>query len=475
MQIAHILTDLIGNTPLLALERYAPGARILAKLECFNPLSSAKDRAALYMIRDAEARGLLRPGSVLVEPTSGNTGVGLSYIAALRGYRVILTMPETMSAERRSLLSALGAELVLTPGPAGMQGAIDKANELLATLPGAWMPAQFDNPANARAHYETTGPEIWRDTDGAVDIYVAGVGTGGTLTGAGRYLKEQNPAVRVVAVEPAESPVLSGGKAGPHKIQGIGANFIPSVLDRTVYDRVLPVSGNDAYQGTRELVRTEGLLCGVSSGAAAHAASGQPVSGDALDQFCDTGGRAQMLLCDGMGTGRAAAVDGQMAAKLTAQLLQAGFAAESAARLVNVALGLKNAGQESGATLDLLTLDLYTGRAGLFKAGAAPSFLCRAGVVRTLDGASLPMGVLPTVTGRSTALTLDVGDTVMMVSDGALCDGSAWLCDQLTLSTRLGQSPQQTAEAVAASAVRRSGARQDDITVAIVRLERQKS
>ena len=213
----------------------------------------------------------------------------------------------------------------------------------------------------------------------------------------------------------------------------------------------------------------------VEFGAAAHAASGQPVSGDALDQFCDTGGRAQMLLCDGMGTGRAAAVDGQMAAKLTAQLLQAGFAAESAARLVNVALGLKNAGQESGATLDLLTLDLYTGRAGLFKAGAAPSFLCRAGVVRTLDGTSLPMGVLPTVTGRSTALTLDVGDTVMMVSDGALCDGSTWLCDQLTLSTRLGQSPQQTAEAVAASAVRRSGARQDDITVAIVRLERQKS
>lgn len=201
----------------------------------------------------------------------------------------------------------------------------------------------------------------------------------------------------------------------------------------------------------------------------------ETVSGDACRQFCDSAGRAQMLLCDGMGTGKPAAVDGQMAAKLTAQLLQAGFAAESAARLVNVALGLKNAGQESGATLDLLTLDLYTGRAGLFKAGAAPSFLCRAGVVRTLDGASLPMGVLPTVTGRSTALTLDVGDTVMMVSDGALCDGSAWLCDQLTLSTRLGQSPQQTAEAVAASAVRRSGARQDDITVAIVRLERQKS
>ena len=210
-------------------------------------------------------------------------------------------------------------------------------------------------------------------------------------------------------------------------------------------------------------------------GLASRPAPPETVSGDACRQFCDSAGRAQMLLCDGMGTGKPAAVDGQMAAKLTAQLLQAGFAAESAARLVNVALGLKNAGQESGATLDLLTLDLYTGRAGLFKAGAAPSFLCRAGVVRTLDGASLPMGVLPTVTGRSTALTLDVGDTVMMVSDGALCDGSAWLCDQLTLSIRLGQSPQQTAEAVAASAVRRSGARQDDITVAIVRLERQKS
>ena len=260
MQIAHILTDLIGNTPLLALERYAPGARILAKLECFNPLSSAKDRAALYMIRDAEARGLLRPGSVLVEPTSGNTGVGLSYIAALRGYRVILTMPETMSAERRSLLSALGAELVLTPGPAGMQGAIDKANELLATLPGAWMPAQFDNPANARAHYETTGPEIWRDTDG-------------TLTGAGRYLKEQNPAVRVVAVEPAESPVLSGGKPGAHKIQGIGANFVPSVLDRDLVDEVLPIPGDDACAAARDLAVREGLLVGISSGAAARAAA----------------------------------------------------------------------------------------------------------------------------------------------------------------------------------------------------------
>ena len=216
MNVAHILTDLIGNTPLLALERYAPATRVLAKLESFNPLSSAKDRAALYMIRDAEDRGLLKPGGVIVEPTSGNTGVGLAYIAALRGYRLVLTMPETMSAERRSLLSALGVELVLTPGDQGMSGAIRRAQELLETLPGAWMPGQFDNPANARAHYETTGPEIWRDTDGTVDVLVAGVGSGGTLTGAGRYLKERNPQVKLVAVEPAESPVLSGGPAGPH-------------------------------------------------------------------------------------------------------------------------------------------------------------------------------------------------------------------------------------------------------------------
>ena len=273
MQIAHILTDLIGNTPLLALERYAPGARILAKLECFNPLSSAKDRAALYMIRDAEARGLLRPGSVLVEPTSGNTGVGLSYIAALRGYRVILTMPETMSAERRSLLSALGAELVLTPGPAGMQGAIDKANELLATLPGAWMPAQFDNPANARAHYETTGPEIWRDTDGTVDIFVAGVGTGGTLTGVGEVLKAHNPAVRIVAVEPADSPVLSGGKSGPHGLAGLGAGFRPPILNTDVYDEVVPVRNDEAYGACRKIAKDEALLLGMSSGAALFAAT----------------------------------------------------------------------------------------------------------------------------------------------------------------------------------------------------------
>lgn len=273
MQIARSLTDLIGNTPLLALERYAPGYRILAKLESFNPLSSAKDRAALSMIRDAEERGLLGPGGVIVEPTSGNTGVGLAYIAALQGYRLILTMPETMSAERRNLLSALGAELVLTPGNQGMKGAIQKAGELLETLPGAWMPGQFDNPANARAHYESTGPEIWRDTGGTVDVLVAGVGTGGTLTGAGRYLKGQNPQLKLVAVEPAESPVLSGGQAGPHQIQGIGAGFVPQVLDRSLVDEVLPVPGEEAMETVRTLARTEGLLVGISSGAAALAAA----------------------------------------------------------------------------------------------------------------------------------------------------------------------------------------------------------
>lgn len=272
MKVAHIITDLIGNTPLLALERYAPGAGILAKLESFNPLSSAKDRAAYYMIVDAEGRGLLKPGGVIVEPTSGNMGVGLAYVGAIRGYRVILTMPDTMSAERRNLLAALGAELVLTPGKEGMQGAIDRAGKLAATLPGAFLPGQFSNPANARAHYETTGPEIWRDTDGKVDVLVAGVGSGGTLTGAGRYLKKQNPRVRVVAVEPAESAVLSGGKAGPHRIQGIGAGFVPPVLDRSVVDEVLTVSGDDACRASRDLVRTEGVLAGISSGAAAAAA-----------------------------------------------------------------------------------------------------------------------------------------------------------------------------------------------------------
>lgn len=272
MRIAHQLTDLIGNTPLLALERFAPGGRLLAKLECFNPLSSAKDRAALSMLDAAEADGQLRPGTVIIEPTSGNTGVALAYIANIRGYKLILTMPDTMSAERRSLLSALGAELVLTPGDQGMEGAVARARELADSLPSAFIPSQFDNPANAQAHYRTTGPEIWRDTEGQVDVFVATVGSGGTITGTGRYLKEQDPSIQVVAVEPAESPLLSGGQAGPHKIQGIGANFIPAVLDRAVYDRVLTVSGDEAYQGARELVRTEGLLCGVSSGAAAFAA-----------------------------------------------------------------------------------------------------------------------------------------------------------------------------------------------------------
>ncbi len=272
MRIAADLTELIGNTPLLALERFAPGERVLGKLESFNPLSSAKDRAALYMIRDAEAKGLLKQGGVIVEPTSGNTGVGLAYIAAIRGYRVILTMPETMSAERRALLSALGSELVLTPAGEGMAGAIARAQELLRQLPGAWMPDQFNNAANAQAHYETTGPEIWRATDGTVDVLVAGVGSGGTITGAGRYLKEQNPAVRVVAVEPAESPVLSGGKPGPHTIQGIGAGFVPGTLDMSVVDQVVTVTGEEAASSARCLARTEGVLAGVSSGAAAAAA-----------------------------------------------------------------------------------------------------------------------------------------------------------------------------------------------------------
>lgn len=224
------------------------------------------------MILDAEERGLLQPGAVIVEPTSGNTGVALAYIGRQRGYRVVLTMPETMSQERRSLLAALGAELVLTEGARGMGGAIERAKELLESTPGAWMPDQFNNPANARAHYETTGPELWRDTDGGVDVLVAGVGSGGTITGAGRYLKEQNPAIRLVAVEPAESPVLSGGRPGPHKIQGIGAGFVPGTLDMGVVDEVVAVTGDEAYAAARELARTEGVLAGVSSGAAAHAA-----------------------------------------------------------------------------------------------------------------------------------------------------------------------------------------------------------
>ena len=272
MKIAHTIPELIGNTPLLRLERFAPGGGILGKLESFNPLSSAKDRAGLYMIRAAEVQGLLKPGATIVEPTSGNTGVALAYIGRQRGYRVVLTMPETMSQERRSLLSALGAELVLTEGAKGMGGAITKAKELLEADPAAWMPDQFNNPANAQAHYETTGPEIWRDTDGTVDVLVAGVGSGGTITGAGRYLKEQNPNIKVVAVEPAESPVLSGGQPGPHKIQGIGAGFIPGTLDRSVVDEVLPIPSQAAIAAAKTLARAEGILVGISSGAAAQAA-----------------------------------------------------------------------------------------------------------------------------------------------------------------------------------------------------------
>lgn len=277
MRIYRKATELIGNTPLLELGNYekAKGleATILAKLEYLNPAGSVKDRIALAMLDDAEQRGLLKPDSVIIEPTSGNTGIGLAAVAAARGYRIILTMPETMSVERRSLLRAYGAELVLTEGAKGMKGAIAKAQELAAQTKNSFLPGQFTNPANPRAHRETTGPEIWRDTDGKVDIFVAGVGTGGTVTGVGEYLKAQNPAVRVVAVEPAGSPVLSGGASGPHKIQGIGAGFVPDTLNRAVLDEILPVENEDAFVAGRELARREGVLAGISSGAALHAAT----------------------------------------------------------------------------------------------------------------------------------------------------------------------------------------------------------
>lgn len=272
MTIAKNVTDLIGKTPLLQLKRLFPDGRLLAKLESFNPAGSAKDRVALAMITAAEKTGALRPGGVIIEPTSGNTGIGLAMVAVPRGYRVILTMPDSMSLERRRLLSAYGAELVLTPGAEGMAGAIVKAQELAAEIPGSFIPGQFENPANAMAHYETTGPEIWQDTQGNVDVFVAGVGTGGTLTGVGKYLKEKNPAVEIVAVEPAGSPVLSGGVAGIHGLQGIGAGFVPGVLDTTVYDQVVAVAEEDAYAAARELVKTEGVLAGISSGAALWAA-----------------------------------------------------------------------------------------------------------------------------------------------------------------------------------------------------------
>lgn len=268
--------QLIGRTPLLELTHIeaAEGlqARVLAKLESFNPGGSVKDRVAKAMLDEAEAAGKLKPGAVIIEPTSGNTGIGLAMMAAARGYRAVIVMPETMSIERRLLLKAYGAELVLTPGSQGMQGAIDKAEELAAQTPGSFVAGQFVNPANPAAHEATTGPEIWQDTDGQVDIFVAGAGTGGTVTGVGRYLKAQNPAVQVVAVEPAGSPVLGGGKAGPHGLQGIGAGFVPAVLDTTVYDEVLPVTEADAYAAGRLLGRKEGVLAGISSGAALWAA-----------------------------------------------------------------------------------------------------------------------------------------------------------------------------------------------------------
>ncbi len=268
--------QLIGGTPLLRLDRLAARegwrAQVLAKLESLNPGGSAKDRLALSVIDDAEARGVLKPGGTIIEPTSGNTGIGLAMVAAARGYQVILTMPDSMSTERRAMLAAYGAQLVLTPGARGMQGAVDKANELAASIPGSFIPGQFENPAGPAAHYRTTGPEIWRDTDGAVDILVATVGTGATLSGTGRYLKEQNPRLRVAAVEPDASPLLSGGQAGPHGIQGIGPNFIPQALDRSVYDQVIRVADQDAYDMGREAVRREGILVGISSGAALWAA-----------------------------------------------------------------------------------------------------------------------------------------------------------------------------------------------------------
>ncbi|MCI8869716.1 MAG: cysteine synthase A [Lawsonibacter sp.] len=275
-RIYSSVQELIGNTPLLELNRireaHGFSARLLAKLEYFNPAGSVKDRVASAMIAEAEARGLLKPDSVIIEPTSGNTGIGLAAVAASKGYRVIIVMPETMSVERRLLMKAYGAELVLTEGSKGMSGAIAKAEELAAQLPGAFLPGQFVNPANPAAHRASTGPEIWRDTGGQVDIFVAGVGTGGTLTGVGEYLKQQNPNIQIAAVEPAASPVLSQGRAGSHPIQGIGAGFVPQVLNTGIYDEIIPVRGEDAFAAGREIAGREGVLVGISSGAALWAA-----------------------------------------------------------------------------------------------------------------------------------------------------------------------------------------------------------
>ena len=277
MTRAENITELVGATPLLHLARYEHelglSATLLAKLESFNPSGSVKDRAAVAMIDAAESSGALTPGATIIEPTSGNTGIGLAMVAAARGYKIMLVMPETMSVERRKLLAAYGAELVLTPGAAGMSGAVAKAEELAAATPGSFMPRQFANPVNPEAHYAATGPEIWEDTGGALDYFVAGVGTGGTITGAGRYLKEQNPAVRIVAVEPVDSPLLSGGAAGPHKLQGLGANFVPEALDTSIYDEVIDVTADDAFATARRLATCEGVLAGISSGAALWAAT----------------------------------------------------------------------------------------------------------------------------------------------------------------------------------------------------------
>lgn len=275
-QIYENAFELVGNTPLLKLtrlgEKVGATANIIAKLEYLNPAGSVKDRVGLWLIKDAEEKGILTPDSVIIEPTSGNTGIGLASVGAQRGYKVIIVMPDTMSEERRKLMSAYGAELVLTDGRLGMKGAIEKANELTKEIPSAFIPSQFDNPANALAHYNTTGPEIWRDTGGNVDTFISGVGTGGTITGVGKFLKEKNPDIKIIAVEPTDSAVLSGKNAGAHKIQGIGAGFIPNVLERAVIDEIIPVSHEDAYKNGRLMGECEGILCGISAGAALTAA-----------------------------------------------------------------------------------------------------------------------------------------------------------------------------------------------------------